>query len=48
LPFAGVLPDSSKTADFVGTVWPTNMQQALLGQISPDDMMQAFEKHFNG
>lgn len=48
LPIAGVLPDSPKTADFVGTVWPTNMQQALLGQISPDDMMQAFEKHFNG
>jgi multiple sugar transport system substrate-binding protein len=48
LPIAGVLPDSPKTADFVGTVWPTNMQQALLGQISPDDMMQAIEKHFNG
>jgi len=48
LPIANVLPDSSKTADFVGTVWPTNMQQALLGQISPDDMMQAIEKHFNG
>jgi multiple sugar transport system substrate-binding protein len=48
LPIAGVLPDSPKTADFVGTVWPTNMQQALLGQIAPDDMMQAIEKHFNG
>jgi multiple sugar transport system substrate-binding protein len=48
LPIAGVLPDSSKTADFVNTVWPTNMQQALLGQITPDAMMQAFEKHFNG
>jgi multiple sugar transport system substrate-binding protein len=48
LPIAGVLPDSPKTADFVGTVWPTNMQQALLGQISPDDMMKAIEQHFNG
>jgi multiple sugar transport system substrate-binding protein len=48
LAIAGVLPDSPKTADFVATVWPTNMQQALLGQISPDDMMQAIEKHFNG
>jgi len=48
LPIAGVMPDSPKTADFVATVWPTNMQQALLGQISPDDMMQAIEKHFNG
>jgi multiple sugar transport system substrate-binding protein len=48
LPIAGVLPDSSKTADFVNTVWPTNMQQALLGQITPDAMMQAIEKQFNG
>ena len=48
LPIAAVLPPSSKTADFVGTVWPTNMQQALLGQITPDAMMQAFEQHFNG
>jgi multiple sugar transport system substrate-binding protein len=43
-----VLPDSSKTADFVSTVWPTNMQQALLGQITPDQMMQAIDKQFNG
>jgi multiple sugar transport system substrate-binding protein len=43
-----VLPASSKTADFVGTVWPSNTQQALLGQITPDAMMQAFEAHFNG
>lgn len=48
LPFAAVPPDSPKTADFVRTVWPTNMQRALLGQISPDDMMQAVEKHFHG
>jgi multiple sugar transport system substrate-binding protein len=48
LPNAGVLPDSPKTADFATTVWPQNMQRALLGQISPDDMMQAIERHFNG
>lgn len=48
LPMAGVLPDSPKTADFVRTVWPTNMQRALLGQIQPDDMMKAIEAHFNG
>jgi multiple sugar transport system substrate-binding protein len=48
LPLAGVLPDSPKTADFVRTVWPTNMQRALLGQIQPDDMMRAFETHFSG
>ena len=48
LAIAGVLPDSSKTADFASTVWPQNMQRALLGQISPDDMMRAIEKHFHG
>lgn len=48
LPIAGVLPDSPKTADFASTVWPQNMQRALLGQITPDDMMKAIEKHFNG
>ncbi|MHB2170127.1 ABC transporter substrate-binding protein [Alsobacter sp. R-9] len=48
LPIAGVLPDSPKTADFAGTVWPQNMQRALLGQISPDDMMQAIEKLYHG
>lgn len=48
LPIAGVLPDSPKTADFATTVWPQNMQRALLGQITPDDMMKAIETHFNG
>jgi len=48
VPIAAVLPDNSKTADFTRTVWPQNMQRALLGQISADDMMQAIEKHFHG
>ena len=48
LPVAGVLPDSPKTADFTGKVWPANMQEALLGQKSPDDMMRAFETLFHG
>ena len=48
LPIAGVLPDSSKTADFTSTVWPTNMQQALLGQITPEQMMRAIDKLYNG
>ncbi len=45
---AGVFPDSPKTADFISTVWPQNMQRALLGQIAPDDMMKTIEKHFHG
>jgi multiple sugar transport system substrate-binding protein len=43
-----VLPNDTKTADFTRTVWPQNMQRALLGQITPDAMMQGFEKHFHG
>jgi multiple sugar transport system substrate-binding protein len=48
LPFSSVLPDSPKTVDFVRTVWPTNMQRALLGEISPADQMRAYEKHYHG
>ncbi len=48
LPFANVLPDSPKTVDFVRAVWPTNMQRALLGQISPAEMMRNYEKHYHG
>jgi len=48
LPIAALLPDSEKTPDFIRTVWPTNMQRALLGQASPDDMMRAIEQLFHG
>jgi multiple sugar transport system substrate-binding protein len=48
LPIAHTLPASPKTADFTLTVWPQTTQKALLGQITPDDMMQIFEKHFFG
>jgi multiple sugar transport system substrate-binding protein len=46
LPIAGVLPNLPQTADFTRVVWPQNTQKALLGQIQPDNMMQAFEKLF--
>jgi multiple sugar transport system substrate-binding protein len=42
------LPNVTQTADFVRTVWPTNMQRALLGQIEPDDMMRAIERQYHG
>ena len=48
LPIAGSLPDSPKTPDFIARIWPTNMQRALTGEISPDDMMKAIEQHFHG
>lgn len=48
LPIAGVLPNLPQTADFTRVVWPQNTQKALLGQITPDEMMQTFEKLFFG
>jgi multiple sugar transport system substrate-binding protein len=48
LPIAASLPPTSQTADFTRTVWPQTTQKALLGQISPDEMMQTFESLFFG
>lgn len=48
LPLAGTLPAVPQTADFTRTVWPQTTQRALLGQVTPDQMMQAFERHFHG
>jgi len=48
LPIAKVLPATTQTADFTRTVWPQTTQKALLGQISPDDMMRTFEKLYFG
>lgn len=41
LPFAQLLPASSATPEFVNTVWPTNMQRALNGEITAADMNAA-------
>lgn len=41
LPFAHLLPASSNTPEFVNTVWPANMQRALLGQITALQMNEA-------
>ena len=48
LPLAHVLPSVTQTADFTRTVWPQTTQKAMLGQISPDEMMQTFEKLYFG
>lgn len=45
-PFAKPLPAVPETADFVSTVWPTNMQRALTGEITSAQMLEAFAKHF--
>ena len=48
LAFAKPLPLMPQTADFVATVWPTSMQRALTGEITPAQMMEALDKHFFG
>jgi len=46
MPFAGVLPAHPKVAEFVESVWPSMMGEALLGKITSEQMMSSFEKHF--
>jgi multiple sugar transport system substrate-binding protein len=46
LPFAAVLPQSTATADFVNTAWPTAMQRALTGEITSEEMMQQLQTVF--
>lgn len=46
LPFAHLLPASSATPEFVNTVWPTNMQRALNGEITAAQMNEAIAKLF--
>lgn len=48
LPIAKVLPSTTQTADFTRTVWPQTTQKALLGQITPDEMMKTFDKLYFG
>lgn len=48
LPIARVLPATTQTADFTRTVWPQTTQKALLGQITPDEMMRIFDKLYFG
>lgn len=47
LPFAQLLPNVPETSDFVNTVWPVNMQRALIGEISAAEMNAEIEKLYN-
>ena len=38
LPHANLLPNVPETSDFVNTVWPVNMQRALTGEITAEEM----------
>ena len=41
LPYAALLPNVPETSDFVNTVWPVNMQRALTGEITAEEMNAA-------
>lgn len=47
LPFASLLPNVEATSDFVNTVWPINMQRALIGEITAAEMNTAIDELFN-
>lgn len=47
LPFAEMLPSSTATADFVNTVWPTQMQRVLTGDIEAAEMNQTIADLFD-
>ncbi len=44
--FAGVLPAHPGTAEFVESLWPTQMQRAFMGEISSAEMMELIADHF--
>ncbi|WP_299820598.1 sugar ABC transporter substrate-binding protein [uncultured Roseibium sp.] len=47
LPFANLLPNVPETSDFVNTVWPVNMQRALTGEITAEQMNAEIDKLYN-
>lgn len=47
LPFANLLPNTPETSDFVNTVWPVNMQRALTGEITAEQMNAEINKLYN-
>lgn len=47
LPHARLLPNVEATSDFVNTVWPVNMQRALIGEISAAEMNKEIDDLYN-
>lgn len=47
LPFAHTLPLTPATQEFVNVVWPMEMQRAMLGQITSQEMLKTFSELFN-
>ena len=41
--FAGILPILDTTSDWISNIWPSTVQQALLGQITAEEAMQTLQ-----
>lgn len=46
LKYGGVLPRVPATAEFIESVWPTTFQRLLLGEITAEEAVDIFLKHF--
>ena len=42
-PFAGIIPVLDTTTEWITTVWPSTVQQALLGQITAEEAMKQLD-----
>ena len=45
---AGVLPPTETLSEFTGTVWTPTNQQALLGQITPEEALKQMNEAIHG
>ena len=41
--FAGIIPILDTTSEWIANIWPSTVQQALLGQITAEDAMQTLQ-----
>jgi multiple sugar transport system substrate-binding protein len=46
LKYGGVLPRVPATAEFIESVWPTTFQRLLLGEITGEEAVDTFLKHY--
>ena len=48
IPIAGVLPPTDTVTEFINSVWSNTNQQALLGQVAPEDALKIMNQSLNG
>lgn len=46
LKYGGVLPRVPATAEFIESIWPTTFQRLLLGEITGEEAVDTFLKHY--